>query len=591
MNFIEKLTPRRLWQQIGLAFGLLMLISLMALGGLLITASRAAVRDSVLRDYQEICRNTAQQLNDFIDKPQALLVNTAGILGATGIRDSETQKLLLYRMVTDYPHLFERVAIVSADGKEIISSDIKSQGTTPLPPFAKGEWLVNSPLIKGDRGLLNSSSISQVYFSAEHLPYVTITAPINTPQGLSGMLMAEVKLNSIWGIIGKIKLGQGQILIVDEQGYVLVHKEERKVYQSENLKGTPVVQAVLGGQNGSREDLTSGWLSAYAPISAFGWGLIIRQPVKDAYAFSNRMQAKAVLIIGLAILTAIVVGLMIANKVTRPVKTLIDATDQVGAGNLDQVIKSARTDEMGGLLNAFDNMITRLRQAKRLEKLSAIGTATSKIAHEIRNPLVGVKTFVQLLPKRYQDPKFIAQFNDTVPHEMVRLEKMMGALSDFSAIRRLNVNRINLAGLINETLTLFREQMFRDNIKSDIDIKSDQLFLNADPDKLKQVLINLIQNALQAMAPGGALRISAGLNGSGMIIKVGDTGTGMDAAQLATLFEPFQTSKKAGLGLGLTICKEIIEQHQGAISVTSQKNQGTEFTIKLPTEPQTDIMI
>ncbi|MEK7309661.1 MAG: HAMP domain-containing sensor histidine kinase, partial [Planctomycetota bacterium] len=367
--------------------------------------------------------------------------------------------------------------------------------------------------------------------------------------------------------------------------------------------------AVLQGRSGSIENISdpkqpgAGWLSAYAPISAFGWGLVIRQPVKDAYAFSNRMQAKAILIIGLAILTAIVVGLLIANRITNPLKTLIDATDQVGAGNLEQVIKSPRTDEMGGLLNAFDNMITRLRQAKRLEKLSAIGTATSKIAHEIRNPLVGVKTFVQLLPKRYQDPKFIAQFNDTVPYELVRLEKMMGMLSDFSAIRKLNLNRINLVVLINETLALFREQMLKDNIKANIDIKSDHLFLKADGDKLKQVLINLIQNGLQAMTPGlpapsglsapygaqagarqagGSLRISAGMNGTGLIIKVGDTGSGMDAAQLATLFEPFQTSKKAGLGLGLTIVKEIIEQHQGVISVTSQKNQGTEFTIKLP---------
>jgi len=296
------------------------------------------------------------------------------------------------------------------------------------------------------------------------------------------------------------------------------------------------------------------------------------------------MQKKALLIMVLSILTAIIVGLLLANKITGPLKTLIDATEKVGAGNLEQSIKSDRTDEMGGLLNAFDNMIIRMRKAKRLEKLSAIGTATSKIAHEIRNPLVGVKTFIQLLPKRYKDDKFIAQFNDTVPHEMVRLEKMMASLSDFSAIRKLNLNRINLALLINETLALFREQMFKDNIKATIDIKSNDLFLNADADKLKQVLINLIQNALQAMASGGALRISAGMNGSGMVIKVGDTGSGMDAAQLATLFEPFQTSKKAGLGLGLTICKEIIEQHQGAISVASQKNQGTEFTIKLPSE-------
>ena len=562
MSIIEKLTPRRLWQQIGLAFGLLMLISLVALGGLLITASRAAVKDSVLRDYEEICRNTAQQLNDFIDKPQQLLLNTAGILGSANIKDSETQKLLLYRMVTDYPHLFERVAIVLPDGKEIISSDISQR---------PADQQTNRP------------ADGKVYFSPEHLPYITIKAPINTPQGLIGVLMAEVKLNSIWGIIGKIKLGAGQILIVDEQGYVLLHNEEKRVYQGENLKGMPEIQAVLGGQSGSQES-KGNWLSAYAPISAFGWGLVIRQPVKDAYAFSNQMQAKAILIIGLAILTAIVVGLMIANKITRPIKTLIDATDQVGAGNLDEVIKSDRTDEMGGLLNAFDNMITRLRQAKRLEKLSAIGTATSKIAHEIRNPLVGVKTFVQLLPKRYQDPKFIAQFNDTVPYEMSRLEKMLGCLSDFSAIRKLNINQINLAGLIHESLALFREQMLKDNIRANVDIKSDNLTIKADADKLKQVLINLIQNAIQAMPSGGELKVSAGANGAGLVVKVGDNGIGMDNEQLAKLFEPFQTSKKAGLGLGLTICKEIIEQHQGAISVASQKNQGTEFTIKLPNE-------
>jgi len=579
MNFINILTPRRLWQQIGLAFALLMVISLVILGVLLITASRAAVKDSVLRDYEEICRNTAQQLNDFIDKPQALLLNTAGILGSANIKDAETRKLLLYRMVTDYPHLFERVAIIYPDGKEVASSDISPRPTGQQTRLTDGQT--------------ERPTLSKVYFSAEHRPYITIGVPINTPQGLIGILMAEVKLNSIWAIIDQIKLGQGEILIVDKQGYVLLHKEERKVYQGENLKDTPEVRAVLQGRSGSMETQKGGggaasgapgWLSAYAPLDAFGWGLVIRQPVKDAYAFSNQMQGKAILIIGLAILTAIGLGLLIANRITKPIKTLTDATEKMGAGNLDQSIKSDRTDEIGGLLNSFDQMITRLRKAKRLEKLSAIGTATSKIAHEIRNPLVGVKTFVQLLPKRYQDAKFIAQFNDTVPYEMARLEKMLGALSDFSAIRKLNLNQINLAGLINEALALFREQMLRDNIKANVDIKSDHLTLKADADKLKQVLINLIQNALQAMPSGGELKVSAGTNGAGLVVKVADTGSGMDQAQLAKLFEPFQTSKKAGLGLGLTICKEIIEQHQGAISVASEKNKGTEFTIKLPNE-------
>jgi signal transduction histidine kinase len=118
-----------------------------------------------------------------------------------------------------------------------------------------------------------------------------------------------------------------------------------------------------------------------------------------------------------------------------------------------------------------------------------------------------------------------------------------------------------------------------------------------DSDKIKQVFINLLQNALEAMPQGGNLNIASRIclnNGQPgftseamaqtkvMEIKVTDTGCGMDQSVLANAFEPFYTSKREGLGLGLPICKEIVEGHQGAIEIESQKNQGTTFTIKLP---------
>ncbi|MEW6027566.1 MAG: cache domain-containing protein, partial [Planctomycetota bacterium] len=187
MKLLDILTPRRLWQQIGLAFAGLTAGALVILGFLLISASRNAVRDSVLRDYSEIVRNTASQLDNCVQGPKDILINTAGAIGALDIKDAATQKFLLYRLVTDYPHLFERAAIVSPDGKELASSDIAArQADQPTP---------------------QGGADGNVYFSAEHRPYITLSAPINGIQGPAGTLVAEVKLNSIWEIISKIKLG------------------------------------------------------------------------------------------------------------------------------------------------------------------------------------------------------------------------------------------------------------------------------------------------------------------------------------------------------------------------------------------------
>ena len=584
---LVKLIPKRISYQVGLVFALILSISLFVLGFMLIKTSKGAVRNSVLRDYEEIAGSGAREINKFIEQPQNLLINTAGLIANIPPHDIETQKFLIYQLITDYPALFEHISINNLKGQELVCSDlIASDRKTkyPQPNMFREVLTTQKPCI------------SKAYFSDEHFPYITIAVPVKRLNQLERVLTAEVKLNCIWKIVSEINLKHNQVFLVDEQGYVLFHNEEKKVYQKKNLKHSQAVQSVLDGKKGSVEETEGQWLSAYAPINPLGWGLVIRQPLKAAYAFAFRMQKAAVAIIAVAILMAILSSLLIARWIVHPIKELTEVTEKVAAGDLDQKIKSQRNDEIGRLITSFNEMTTKLKKARQLEKLSNVGVATSKIAHELRNPLVALKTFIQLLPKRYQNEKFIAEFNETVPQELARLEKMLGTLTNFSAEQRLYLKEYDIVSLMKNSLELFRERITQQKVNITTAFEPDNVNLLIDNDRIKQVFINLIQNAIEAMPDGGNLTINSKICLDGynpkhnslsekqkvVEIKISDNGCGMDGHTLNNAFEPFYTSKRGGLGLGLTISKEIIEQHQGIIQVESQKDKGTTFTIKLP---------
>jgi signal transduction histidine kinase len=665
----QALIPHRIRHQVGLVFALLLALTLFTLGYFLISQSESAVKDSVLRDYRELTLRTSREISTFIDKPRDLLINTACMMGMLPYADAESQKALIYRLITDYPELFKRVGFAGLDGKEIFSTEWDN----PPKDYSAMDFFK-------EISSTGKAVISKVYFSDEGFPYLKVAVSVKQLDKTAGFLVAQAKLNHIWQLVADIKTAGEDAYLVDEEGYALAHNEEKKVYRGDNLKHLLSVRNVLEGKSGSLEESYQGnqWLSAYAPVEPFGWGLIIHQPTAAAYAFSLRMQKTAGIIILLAILIAVLFSIMIARWITNPVKELVEMADKVASGDLEHTIKISRRDEIGKLVKAFNEMIGRLKKARHAERLSDIGVAASKIAHELRNPLVAIKTAMQLLPERHNDAKFIREFEGTVPGEMARLEKMLAMMTDFSSDRKLALAECNVALLIKSTLDLFKEPLAANNIRVEINTDYDNINIRIDADKIKQVLINLIQNAVDAMAnklnscekvlkcalpsrhpdtigtivpqseaerghceersdeaipsfpskteiaPLPPLRRGSGTpdnkesqNGATLPtvarndregvsqefsnkgklkigvkqlpektleIRVADTGCGMDGEQVANAFEPFYTSKRGGLGLGLAICKELIEQHKGTIEVTSEKEKGTVFIIKLPLE-------
>ncbi|NIM02938.1 GAF domain-containing protein [bacterium] len=226
----------------------------------------------------------------------------------------------------------------------------------------------------------------------------------------------------------------------------------------------------------------------------------------------------------------------------------------------------------------------------RADKLTALGTLASSIAHEIRNPLVSIKTFTQLAPRKFNSQDFLDKFQTIVPEELQRMETILNQLLNFSRPSQPEFYSVSVEEVIDSILSLMNTELSRSNIEVIKLYDKDVPQIRADGEQLRQVFMNIIMNAIQAMPEGGELKIITGLeqefvdtNTSAFVaIRFEDTGCGIAEENLYNLFNPFFTTKNGGSGLGLSISRRIIKEHNGDINVESRQGEGTTFTVKLP---------
>ncbi len=232
---------------------------------------------------------------------------------------------------------------------------------------------------------------------------------------------------------------------------------------------------------------------------------------------------------------------------------------------------------------ALQNELLR-EEVIQTEKYKTLGTLATGIAHEVKNPLTTLKTFFEYLPARKDDPEFIASFNKIASQELNRIENLVKDLLDFAKPSMLKLEPTNINQTIKKTLDLLSNQIQKSNIVLKITLAPMPHSLNLDQNKIKQALLNIMLNAIEAMPQGGALTIETNIHHKNLQVSIRDTGYGISAAHLKSIFEPFFTQKQGGTGLGLAITQGIIEQHKGKIKVKSIEGQGTEFIIELPVD-------
>ncbi len=220
----------------------------------------------------------------------------------------------------------------------------------------------------------------------------------------------------------------------------------------------------------------------------------------------------------------------------------------------------------------------------RNQRLATVGRLAAGVAHEIRNPLSSIKGFATYFKERYRDIPEDSRTAAILIQEVDRLNRVVGQLLEFARPVGLAPRPVGLAALIADSLKLAEAQVREKGIKVEVENRSQAGQVTLDADRLNQVLLNLYLNAVEAMAPGGTLRVIVGdlKEAAGIFIRVADTGSGIRAEDLAQVFDPYFTTKPAGTGLGLAIVHNIIEAMGGEVAVDSRPGAGTAFTLNVP---------
>ncbi|MDD5130519.1 MAG: ATP-binding protein [Candidatus Omnitrophica bacterium] len=587
-TFLLNFFYRKLWVRISAILLPVVTVPVVVLGILLMNTSSKAVKSSVLSNYQQIAAATANEIGLFVRGPQDILNTTASLL-SVNYPAPWKQETILVELALNEP-VITRVSSVDLSGRELASSEM-GRG------LAKWDY----PKEALETAAANKEYISTVKLLDNHTPIVIMAVPIKKVGSIVGALVAEVNLRGIWEIVDNIKIGQtGRGFLVSADGTLIAHQDKKRVLKNENLKAQNDVRLALSGRSEAVEllDREAGKLiSAYAPIPGLGWSIVIRQQQVEAYLFSKLMMAQSWIIIILSELVAILVSILMGRALASPISALSSRIQEVSAGELDHRIKIRMRDEIGELIRSFNAMTKKLKKAKERERLSAIGEATTWITHELKNSLISIKSFVQLFPLKHKDDKFVDKFSRLVPNEINRLERMFRELSDYSYHSELRITKFNVSEVMGSILEIMKDEFTENRIEVNYSLQNNNLLIEADQERLRQVFMNLIINSINAMPGGGLLAVSLkqvnmeGLSGSAHIeVKIKDTGKGMPKIIQDKLFEPFRTTQDGGMGLGLTISRKIIEQHGGKIAVESQMDKGTAFIVRLPIEHKNSLM-
>lgn len=222
------------------------------------------------------------------------------------------------------------------------------------------------------------------------------------------------------------------------------------------------------------------------------------------------------------------------------------------------------------------------------ERLAAVGTMASHVTHEIKNPLIAIGGLTLQLKR---SPNLMEKEKgklDLISKEVSRLENFLLEVRDFTRPMVPHKIRSQINQVINEVVELFGPQLNQKNILVKTSLTPDLPEFDFDPEQIKQVLLNLVKNASEALPDGGAIRISTRHNQDQVFILVFDTGTGIPPQVIPELFKPFFTTKKGGTGLGLAVSYKIIQDHHGELDIKSEPSKGTSVTIQLPSHKTED---
>lgn len=599
----EEASPSLRWRVL-LVLALAAVVPTVIVGVLAIVRARDDVEREVHRGALAHIRALGAALDGTLQDSR----RTVELAAATWADDTDPRKtqLLLKRLRRDVPIL---------SGLSILDAD--------------GELRHGDPVPKGVD--IGSHSFGGYIGDAQHAGnrkqvHLVVQARGRTGE-LMGVFVATLDLGFVRDVIAAARLGPGaRVLVVDGRGIPVAASDELRGVPHEawatptSLAGTdPAVDRALASTvEGTLS--ANGWISAYRNLGSYQslrgvrWAILHQQPEREAYALARRTTRDTAIIGGAALALALALGAFFATRLTRPLADLARRADAIAAGSAEPTPPVQGPGEIGVLGKRIDDMARRIAERAELQtalargdRLASVGVMSAQVAHEINNPLTTVLGYAKLLiedkPEDHPDRAAL----EMIASEAERMKGIVGGLLEYARTPRQSERRIATpvsgvphdappscepVAVVRHVAALLSPQLKKVRATLATDIPAGMKSVAIDAHALQQVLVNLVQNASQALADAkieqGVITITARPEPGDIAtaITVSDNGPGIPAKDRGRVFDPFFTTKAAGVGtgLGLAVCRHLIATAGGSIEVVDAPG-GAEFRLVIPNAP------
>lgn len=435
-----------------------------------------------------------------------------------------------------------------------------------------------------------------------------------TSQIVLSSIADEMRLGKGWKVQGKIEdfrrvKGLASLRVVDNEAKVVYARHRENIgrnmreeisndmnpnHETESFIGTnlrmvsPILNRKECHQCHGAENVTNGYLVT-----------TVRLDDLTRMASIGRNYNLGAAVITVVIVCSIILVLL-SHDVIHPLRELGRSMSRLESGDLDVSASYEGNDEIGRLGKSFDSMVRRLREAReeiqslhatqmqRVEKLATLGQVAAGLAHEIKNPLAGIKGAIQVIASEPGQSESIKEVYEEMLVQLSRMEKTVRDLLDFARPSPPSKRVTDLNDMVSSVASLISRQ--KDAKPIDVEENLGHRLPKAmlDPDQIHQALLNIALNAVQAMPGGGTLTFSTWDRNGDLGITVTDTGPGIEKERQDKIFEPFYTTKHKGTGLGLSIVKSVVQANGGTISVSSEVGKGTSFEILFRSHPDNE---
>jgi two-component system, NtrC family, sensor kinase len=434
------------------------------------------------------------------------------------------------------------------------------------------------------------------------------------------VLGAEVSLQQVGARLQEIAAAGDAAFLVDARGHVVAHgagdptlsPDERVLVEQGASSLRPEFRFVQRA-DGER------WLATFAPVGTLGWGVVLAAPERVALGAARRAGAFTVFWAAAALLTAAVLGALLARGVSVAVARLSEAARALREGRPAEEVVVARRDELGELASAFNHMAREVRrrddeirgwneelsrrvsqkaaelriaqdQVARTRRLAALGSLGAGVAHEINNPMTAVVGLVSVVRKDVGLDTRNGQLLATALEQATRVTRIVDDLRRLAETQQADAGiQFPLATAVAASVEAHGQVAEEGGVSLRATLEDGLPAIQGDPVQIQDLIGHLLRNAIAATPEGGEVRVSVtSVDGGALKLEVADNGRGIPEPMRERIFDPFFTRKErgGGVGLGLTLSTCIVEAHHGKIHVYSEEGKGTTFTVLLPAAAQ-----